>query len=80
MEATGLVDISWKMSLKRPSYRLRMVFFVDRYSGQRLASAIWKEEWAKALIDSSVLYMASATPGFLYLYTSISSVVPSSPV
>uniref|UniRef100_A0A182NXH5 Uncharacterized protein n=1 Tax=Anopheles dirus TaxID=7168 RepID=A0A182NXH5_9DIPT len=76
IDAIGFVD----MSLKRPSYRFRIVFFVDRYSGQRLLSATWNDECAKAVIDSSVLYMASATPGALYLNSSISSTVPSSPV
>src|SRR5690242_3638656 len=58
------------MSLKRPSYFLRMVFFVDRYNGHFLFSAILKQLLAKPLILSSVLYMVSATPSPLKLYTS----------
>lgn len=50
------------MSLKRPSYFLRMVFLVLRYSGQPLTRAIWKELCAKSRMDLSVLYMPMATP------------------
>lgn len=54
--------MSWKMSLKRPSYFLRMVFLVLRYRGQPLDSAIWKELCAKSRMDLSVLYIPMATP------------------
>jgi hypothetical protein len=40
-----------------------MVFFVDRYSGQRFCSAYSKQLLAKPWMDSSVLYMARPTPG-----------------
>ena len=53
------------MSLNRPSYFFRMVFFVDMKRGAPLARAILKEACAKPVIDSSVLYMAMATPGSL---------------
>ena len=38
---------SWKMSLKRPSYFLRMVFLVLMYSGRPLSSASLKVACAK---------------------------------
>jgi hypothetical protein len=43
--------MAWKMSLNLPSYCFRMVFLVLRYSGQFLASAYWKQLWAKPSID-----------------------------
>jgi len=50
------------MSLNLPSYFLRMVFLVDRYNGYFLSMAYLKQAWANYLIDSSVLYIANATP------------------
>ena len=67
------------MSLKRPSYFLRMVFFVLKYKGQPFAMAWLKQERANPLILSSVLYIAKATPSPLKLYTSCSITCPSSP-
>jgi len=43
--------MSSKMSLKRPSYRLRIVFFVLMYSGHFFLMAYWKHAWAKPVID-----------------------------
>lgn len=54
--------ISWKMSLKRPSYFFRIVFLVLRYKGQLLDRAIWKELCANSSIDLSWLYIPMATP------------------
>src|SRR6202000_1497805 len=69
------------MSLKRPSYFFRMVFFVDRYRGHFLLSAMLKQLLAKPLMDSSVLYMLSATPSPLKLNTSkVWGALPSSGV
>src|SRR6202000_2268664 len=69
------------MSLKRPSYFFRMVFFVDRYRGHFLLSAMLKQLLAKPLMDSSVLYMLSATPSPLKLKTSkVWGALPSSGV
>lgn len=61
--------MSSKISLNRPSYRFRMVFLVERYSGQPFESANWNEECANAMILSSRLYMAIATPLPLYSNT-----------
>ena len=58
------------MSLKRPSYFFRMVFLVLKYSGQPFIRAWLKQAWAKPRMDSSVLYMARATPSLLKLNTS----------
>ena len=46
------------------------MFLVDKYKGQPLLNAMLKQECAKPLIDSSVLYMVMATPSPLKLYTS----------
>ncbi len=56
-----------------------MVFLVERYKGHFFINAWLKHARAKPLILSSVLYMASATPSPLKLYTSNSCLVPSSP-
>ena len=45
------------MSLKRPSYRFRMVFLVLRKSGKDFFKEYWKQEWANPRIESSVLYL-----------------------
>lgn len=50
------------MSLKRPSYFLRMVFLVDMYKGQPRCKANWKLLCANPVMLSSVLYMARPTP------------------
>ena len=69
--------MSWKMSLKRPSYFLRMVFLVLIYSGSGLLSAILKLACAKPVMDSSVLYCVCATPPpFSKSYTLITSGLP----
>jgi len=39
------------MSLKRPSYLLRMVFFVLMYRGHFFMIAYWKQAWAKLVMD-----------------------------
>src|SRR6202012_2966773 len=58
------------MSLKRPSYLFRMVFLVERYSGHFFSNAWLKQARANPFIDSSVLYIANATPSPLKLKTS----------
>ena len=47
-------------------------FFVDKNSGISLFSAILKLACANPFIDSSVLYIAKATPRSLNSYTCIS--------
>ena len=66
------------MSLNRPSYFLRMVFFVLKYSGHFFCRAKLKQLRAKPAMLSSVLYMLRATPSPLKLYTSQDCVSPPS--
>jgi hypothetical protein len=42
---------------------LRMVFFVERYSGQPLSYAVLMDDCANARIDSSVLYLRRSAGG-----------------
>ena len=49
--------ISWKMSLNRPSYAFKMVFFVLKYNGTLRSNAYLNDEWAKPMIDCINLVM-----------------------
>src|SRR5665213_88296 len=55
-----------------------MVFLVERYNGQFFNRAWLKQARANPLMDSSVLYIASATPSPLKLYTSNDCSLPPS--
>jgi len=58
-----------KISLNSPSYFFMMVFYVERNMGYFLINAYLKQEWAKLVMESLVLYMDMATPGPLNSYT-----------
>uniref|UniRef100_A0A2P2INJ5 Uncharacterized protein MANES_17G114300 n=1 Tax=Rhizophora mucronata TaxID=61149 RepID=A0A2P2INJ5_RHIMU len=65
--------ISWNMSLNLPSYFFRIVFLVLKYIGHFFEKANANDASAKALMDSSTLYMVSAMPGPLKSNTSSST-------
>jgi hypothetical protein len=50
------------MSMKRPSYFLRIVFLVDNFRGRPLFNEYPKHDFAKDLIDSCVLNIPKTQP------------------